>query len=382
MAFAPAQFKLILFRGGGLPVLDRYLLLELISPFVWGLGIFSTIAAVIGTVFELIRRVIDSGLPVFDAILVFGLRLPSYIVLGIPMAILFGTLMSYSRLSRRSEIIACKSVGIGVLRLVVPAVLAGVLCMGATWFLNEIVAPRASNQAFMTLKAGIDQPIAPYQERNIFYREFAERYLQQIFFAHEFDGQVMGGITVLNFQQGLLSEIVAAESARWLEPDQAWELTNGTHYFLGEGQSYRAVIPFQQERFAYNRTPLDLALEVRTPELMSSTEVKSFLSLLIQSGDQRRIRSWRVQLQEKRSLPWVCLLLALIGAVLGINSPRSNNAWAFGLSVVIIFAYYLMSFITTSFGQGGILSPTVAAWSPKLILLGVGVLLLFQAQRR
>ncbi len=380
--FAPV--KLSHFQPGliRLSVLDRYLLLEMISPFVWGLGIFTTIAAVIGTVFELIRRVIDSGLPLSAAVQVFFLRLPSFVVLGIPMAVLFGTLMAYSRLSRRSEIIACKSVGIGAVRLVVPAILAGVLCLGLTWTINELIAPPAAYQAYLTLKAGINQPVAPYQERNIFYREFAQRYLQQIFFAHEFDGQVMQGITVLNFNQGLLGEIIAAESAEWLASEQAWAFNNGTRYLLNGSQAYRDVVFFERQRFPYKRTPLDLAQEIRTPEFMSSTEVQNFLRLLIQSGDQRRIRNWRVQLQDKRSLPVVCLLLAVIGAVLGINSPRSNNAWAFGLSVVVIFAYYLISFIASSFGQGGVLSPFVAGWSPKMILLLVGIGLLFQAQRR
>lgn len=367
--------------GIGLPVLDRYLLLEMVAPFIWGLGIFTSIAAVIGTVFELIRRVIESGLSVTDAVAVFVLRLPSFIVLGIPMAVLFGTLMAYSRLSRRSEIIACKSVGIGAWRLVVPALWAGLVAMGFTWGINEYVTPTASYQAFLTLKAGIQQPVTAFQSQNIFYRQFAERYLQQIFFAHAFDGQVMKGITVLNFSQGLLTEIIAAESGEWLESAGAWELRQGTRYLLDGQQTYRDITPFQAQRFGYPRTPLTLAQEIRTPEFMSSAEVTQFLDVLVQSGDQRRIRNWRVQLQDKRSLPWVCFLLAMIGAVLGINSPRSNNAWAFGLSVAIIFIYYLVSFVATSFGQGGVLSPTIASWSPKLGLGIVGMGLLAQAQR-
>ncbi|MDS3861414.1 LptF/LptG family permease [Thermosynechococcaceae cyanobacterium BACA0444] len=378
MAVAPTRPWLPI----SLPVLDRYLLLEMIAPFIWGLGIFTIIAAVIGTVFELIRRVLDSGLGVAEAGQVFLLRLPSFIVLGIPMAILFGTLMAYSRLSRRSEIIACKSVGIGARRLVVPALLAGLVAMTSTWALNEYVVPASSYQAYLRLKAGIDQPVTPFQERNIFYREFAQRYLQQIFFAQEFDGQVMQGVTILNFGQGLLSEIIAAESAEWFEPERAWKLSNGTRYLLDGNQAYQEVVPFTHQAFTYRRTPLELAQEIRTPEFMSSGEVKDFLGILLQSGDQKRIRTWRVQLQEKRSLPWVCLLLALIGSVLGINSPRSNNAWAFGLSVAVIFSYYLVSFVTISFGQGGILSPFVASWSPKIGLGLIGILLLIQAQRR
>jgi lipopolysaccharide export system permease protein len=49
--------------------------------------------------------------------------------------------------------------------------------------------------------------------------------------------------------------------------------------------------------------------------------------------------------------------------------------------VLLIFGYYLMSFIFSSLGVKGTLVPILAAWMPVWIGLGGGLLLLRQASR-
>lgn len=362
--------------------LDRYLLTEMIAPFIFGFGLFTAIAAVIGTVFYLIRLMVDRQLPLFTAIEVFFLRLPTFAVLGVPMAVLFCSLIAYSRLSRRSEIIACKSCGIGPQRLVVPALLGGVLALLLTLLLSEAISPALSYRGHLILATHLDESALPYRSANIFYRQFQDHRLAQIFFAHTFDGEAMGDVTVLNFDQGQLQEMILADTALWNDTDQAWDFRQGSIYQVNPDQSYRTVRPFSLEQFDYSRTPLDLAWETRVPEHMNSQDMRHYIKILRQSGDQRQVRHWQVQLQDKSSLPLVCLSFALIGSVLGINSPRSNRSRAFGLSVVIIFGYYVFAFICTAFGEGGMITPIMAGWLPKGILTLLGLGLLYQASRQ
>jgi lipopolysaccharide export system permease protein len=46
---------------------------------------------------------------------------------------------------------------------------------------------------------------------------------------------------------------------------------------------------------------------------------------------------------------------------------------------MIIFAYYLLSFITGAIGQKGIISPFMAAWLPTMLGLGVSGFLLYRS---
>jgi len=52
------------------------------------------------------------------------------------------------------------------------------------------------------------------------------------------------------------------------------------------------------------------------------------------------------------------------------SNLRSSKSQGFGLSVILILIYYVMSFIFSSFGVKGILPPILAAWLPVLISLG------------
>lgn len=62
-------------------------------------------------------------------------------------------------------------------------------------------------------------------------------------------------------------------------------------------------------------------------------------------------------------------------------NSRTSRSQGFGISVLLIFGYYLMSFIFSSLGIKGTLFPFVAAWAPVAIGLGAGVYLLRQASR-
>jgi hypothetical protein len=89
-----------------LTVMDRYISWELTLPFLFGVGAFSSIGISIGALFELIRQVTNAGLSMALAIEIFVLKLPEFIVLAFPMATLLATMMTYSRFSSDSELIA------------------------------------------------------------------------------------------------------------------------------------------------------------------------------------------------------------------------------------------------------------------------------------
>ena len=74
--------------------------------------------------------------------------------------------------------------------------------------------------------------------------------------------------------------------------------------------------------------------------------------------------------------------LGLIGSSLGAKpNSRTSRSQGFGISVVLIFVYYVLSFSFSSLGVKGTLAPLLAAWGPVLISLAGGGVLLRQASR-
>lgn len=363
-----------------LSIMDRYVIMELAMPFLFGVCAFSGIGLAIGTLFDLVQKVTESGLPLLSALRVFLFQMPNFVVLAFPMSTLLATLIVYGRLSGDSEITALRGCGISIPRLVLPAVVLSLVVTGTTFLFNELVVPTTNYQASAILDHALDQNRPSFQEKNIFYREFTGDELSRVFYARHFDGQRMQGLMVLDFTTGSLRQILAAEQATWSN-EHLWNFFNGTIYAVASDGSYQSILNFERQSLELSRVPLDLAIENRQSEQMNIAEAQQYLKLLKQSGDQREIRKLRLRIQEKYALPPVCIVFGLVGATLGTRHQRASPVTGFGISVVIIFSYYLLAFISSSLGEAGIFDPFVAAWLPTVIGLGTGGLLLLRSPR-
>lgn len=78
-----------------IPLLDRWLTSELIAPLLFGIAAFTAVSLSVGVVFELVRMVAESGMPLLAAGQVLALRLPGFLVLSFPMATLLATLLAF-----------------------------------------------------------------------------------------------------------------------------------------------------------------------------------------------------------------------------------------------------------------------------------------------
>jgi lipopolysaccharide export system permease protein len=371
-------------------VLDRYLLTQLLMPFLFGVGAFSSIGVSVGALFDLIRKITSVNLPLDIAAQVFFLQMPMYISYALPMSTLLATLMMFSRLSTDSELIALRSAGISSYRLVVPAVMLSLMITGASFAFNEAIVPAANYRATTTLATALKEDTKKFQEKNILSQEYAdiktatgasEKVLSRIFYANEFNGDQLTGLTVLDFSQGNLTQIISAKAAKWEVGKGRWRFTNGTIYVVAPDGSYRNIFKFDQQEIQLPRTPLDLAIQKQDWMEMNITELRSALRLATDSGDEKQAYKMRLRIQQKLAIPFVCVVFGLIGSTLGMRPQRSGKGTSFALSILIIFAYYLISFICDSLGLLTILSPYVAAWLPTVTGLGVGMLLLDRAAR-
>ncbi|MEB3161559.1 MAG: LptF/LptG family permease [Synechocystis sp.] len=371
-----------------LSVMDRYLCVELFLPFVFGMGLFTSLALSIGTLFDLVRRVTESGLPLAIAVKILFLKMPEFVVLAFPMSMLLASLMAYSRLSSDSELIALRSIGVSVYRLIVPALLFSLVVTGAAFIFNDRITPAASYEALATLERAVNQDQPPRQEQNIIYPEYGkvtlpdgneQTILTRLFYAEEFNGKEMSGLTILDRTQSGVNQVLTAERASWNIAENTWDFYDGTVYLIAPDGSYRNIVRFKHQQLALPRAPLDLASRERKDGEMTIAQSKRYLEVLKLSGDDKKVRKLEVRIQRKYALPFVCFVFGLIGAAIGVRPQNTNKATSFGICVGLIFFYYLLSFISESMGIWGVLDPFLAAWIPNFLGLGAGIILLIQS---
>ena len=156
----------------------------------------------------------------------------------------------------------------------------------------------------------------------------------------------------------------------------SWIFNNGSIVSIDSG-GQTTNVQFQQYTYPFVEGPLDLA---KVPKDASDMNLKQALEaerIYKKIGNLKEIRRIQVRIQEKFTFPCACLVFGLIGSSLGSKSNlRSSKSQGFGLSVILILIYYILSFVFSSFGVKGLLSPIIAKWLPVLISLGGGFYLL------
>lgn len=377
-------------RWQRLPLLDRWLLNELIGPLLFGIAAFTAVSLSVGVVFELVRRVAESGLPLTAALQVLLLRLPGFLVLSFPMATLMATLLAFSRLSGSSELTALRSVGVSTSRMVMPA-LALALCMSVlTFVFNDLIVPRANLAATTSLERALGQAISAEKGSNIMYSRFGRiaqggaqvNMLTHIFYARSFLRGEMKDVTLLDFSRLGQRQLLTAESASWNDQLSLWQFNNGRIINVDDTTGTTTSARFDRYNYPLSHDPLELATLPTDPSVMTVGQARTAERLQRQAGNAKEARRLRVRIQEKFAFPAICLIFGLIGSSLGVRPhSRTSRSQGFGISVLLIFGYYLMSFIFSSLGITGTLTPFLAAWLPVFVGLGGGIVLLRQASR-
>ena len=88
-----------------------------------------------------------------------------------------------------------------------------------------------------------------------------------------------------------------------------------------------------------------------------------------------------VEIHKKFSIPFACVLFVLLGAPLGVMSKKGGFAVSTSLSFGFFLIYYILLIGGEEMADRNILSPSVAMWTPNLIILCIAFYLLIHTIR-
>jgi lipopolysaccharide export system permease protein len=360
--------------------LNIYLGKQLIILYLFTVGLLSAVGVAVGTLSDLAYQISNYSLPLAVAITIFLLKIPEYVAYGLPIATLLTTLIVYGRLNRECELIALRSVGISIYKIILPAIYLSVVIALITFITNEAIIPQTSDRI-----TELQQPFLPeteftLQRKDIFYLEYEsianeEKQIKRLYYAKSFDDK-FNDLVILSWAEDYLQQIITAKSAFWSEQSRLWNLQQGSIYNLGNDILNTDRISFKSDRIQLPNTFFLIVTQESDPDVMSLAQAQKYLQLIIDSNDVKEIRLFRVRIQQKLAFPLICPIFALIGSSLGATFTNLNRGKSFAFCVGIAFSYYVLGFIIGSLGIAGLITPIVAAWLPNVIGLGLGFWLL------
>ena len=365
-----------------IPLIDKWLIGQLIPPLIFSISAFTVVSLSVGVMFDLIRKIVEFGLPFSLALKILFLKLPGFLVLSFPMSVLLSTLLTYGKLSSNSELLALKSIGIKTSRFILPALIVAVFMTGLTFFFNDSLVPYSNRIAEISMRNGLGKSTVIEQGHDIFFPGYGslidprtnkptERntYLTQIFFSRVVENKIMKNVTLLDFSRIGNKQVLSAETASFDKDKDGWTFNNGKIVYFSDNNQTN-IINFKKYFYPLGNGPLKISEISKDANDMTVAEAIAAKNIYENSGNLKEARKMKVRVQEKFTLPFACVVFGLIGSSLGSKSNlRSSRSQGFGLSVILILIYYVMSFVFSSLGVTGFFNPIIATWLPVLISL-------------
>lgn len=360
-------------------ILDKYILKEMLGPFVFGIAAFSSIFIGTNILVKLTKFITQYDAHVLTIVKLFIYSLPNIIVLTFPMSMLLASLMAFSRLSSTSEITAMKSGGQSFARLAVPVLIAAFFVSGAAVILNEALVP-ASNIAYDNIVCReVEKNTQPVVRDHVIIKNITKGEMETLTYARNFviESSTMNKVAVQEYQNGRLVRVENAERAVW--QDGFWLMYDGATTQLAADGRVERIIPFAEKELPIDKNPVSISREQKDAEDMTMRELREHIADL--KREYVTTNLYEVELYQRLTIPLASFVFAMIGMPLGLSPQRSSSSIGLGLSIIIIFIYYILLTISTALGKGGTVNPLLAAWIPDIIGILVGSYLVYKSSR-
>ena len=360
-------------------ILDRYLIAEFSGPALFG-GAAFTLIFVITQFLAIGRLVSQEHVPILVAIEYFLWEMPAFLLDVIPMAMLFGTLLSMGRLSGESEITALKAGGVSLARMFLPLAVVGLAVSLFSLILQEELVPLANDRAAYLRESAIEH-ISPATASLSAVTQLPGGG-KQVTIAGGLDAseQTLINVTVLRYDaKQNLDEMIVSKQARYDPP--TWTFQNATtHQYAVDGEETGTLVS-PTLSVDIGERPSEIAkrnLQANDPENLSRSEIKNALVNATLSDPQRRLFS--ATYAAKLARPFSAFVFVLFAFPLGMRRIRGGGAaLGFGLALAIVFVYYVITTIALAIGSLALPLAGIAAWAPNALFSVIGLWLLRRA---
>jgi LPS export ABC transporter permease LptG/LPS export ABC transporter permease LptF len=283
-----------------------------------------------------------------------------------PIVVLVTTLITFSLMSRNSEVTAIKALGVSLFRLSVPAVAAAVAVVGLTAYLQAQVLPASNSRVAELLNVikGREVPQA-FRRADRQWLVGQGRYIYN-YLRYDPRRQALQRLQVFEFDERhrLVGRLFAQEAVYEEDPGR-WVFDDGWARRF-DGADPLDYARFTQQRVVdYPETPAYFDSEVKAPEQMDRDDLRDYIAELEASG--QKVPELRVELHNKLAYPMISLVMALVALPFAFRLGRQGALYGIGLSVVLGIVFVGVFAFFGTLGETGALPPVIAVWSPNIL---------------
>lgn len=356
--------KWLLLINPRVQVLEKYIWGEALGSFLVG-SMAITFFLVGTTIFSYGEKIFTKHIPPFTIAKVMLLGAPQFLVLAIPIAVLFSTLMSMGRFNRDNEIVAMSTSGVSLYRMFLPFIAIAIASGLLTWAVYENVVPPYSKENRNTLKEFWNAEVVDFIKEKIVIKAPNRKY----FYVDSINKteSVMQDIRLWDYlgDNGAMRNFPRMFKAeKGIVRDGYLVLSNVSFYEIDRDNGQTLVeahmpevkidIATQLSDFQLREDPTEL----RAMQLRNRISRERDKLVAMQYLDPTVISNLNKDLVGyyfKYSIPLACLAFVLVAVPVSLRGPRDERNLGIILTFALVMVYYIIFFTCREVGSRGLI---------------------------
>jgi lipopolysaccharide export LptBFGC system permease protein LptF len=370
-----------------------YIIREFCGSFLFGLAVFSMLL-LLDQVFQLVDLFLSKGVAFFIVVKLFAFILPNILTLAIPMAVLFGVLIAYGRLSEDNEITAMKANCADYKTLSVPVIVFVCAISVFLIFFNHFWSP-AMHKDFRNLYEEIitKRPLVKLDEKTIVNLGEYQLYANKV----NSKNNTMAGVNIYKFESKK-KEAENAKSSSTLSGGDSWRIAassasvkvylNGVQLTLYNGYWQRANpsninnmihMTFKSYEFFI---PLGDAIKGQSSSLRETASGEILKTIKKYKSQNLPAQAYEIEFWMRWVFAIAPIAFVLIALPIGIMAGKGGKTIGFGMSLGVIFFYYMFLVIAMNLGERGHAPVWLIMWMPNAAVSVCGLYLFTKMVKR
>lgn len=348
-------------------IYDKYIFEQVALATLVCILLFTVIWIAPEMLLNTIRKVLEGGYSVKTAILVIFYELPNIIGKAFPVGLLLGALFTFDKLSKDFELTIFRVAGLSFWRIMAPVLALSIMVTFFCFVTCDKLIPFSSEKL-----VNIKREYSPSQY--IYTQKDKSGQPTIAVVVSRFNYSNIANVVVLDFSEhhytdlNALSKIYSAKSAKNYK--DKWTLHDVTEYRISDNGVFEEIsnIPSMdilQGQAAQNAYKLMIYSLKRDREI-DNKDLWSYTRLLKKEGLQEEFRFMLNKYYQRFTQPLVCILLAIMGCLLGFSKPREQRLIGFTIAIGAIFLYYITLPFFDLLAEKGVLPPLITATFPLL----------------
>ncbi len=357
-------------------VYDRYIFTQvLITTFV-AILLFTIVWIAPEMLLSSIKKILNGVYSVKTGMLVLLYEVPQILGKAFPVGLLLGSLFTFDKLSKDSELTIFRAVGMSFSRILCPLL---VLSLIVTWLcfftydqlipyscqkLQEIKGDRSLTQFIYTQKDENNNP-----KQTVVVSKYHKGEMTDVIVMDFAD-------TIFNDLHGLENVLVADRGKMGQTPDgtPCWNLYGISSYHINDEGIFEKIKKIDAADILVGESSQNaysiMINSTKRDRDINNKDLKHYIDLLKKENLDEDYRLLYNKYLQRFFHPFVCVLLAIMGCLLGFSKPREQKLIGFTIAIGCIFVYYITLPFFDLLAEKGVLHPLICAAFPPLAFLG------------